>query len=44
MTDGVEDRSADEIIADPNHPIYKIMLLALTIIGAIYGASSEGMI
>ena len=44
MSEDIEDRSADELIADPNHPIYKIMLLALTIIGAIYGASSEGMI
>jgi hypothetical protein len=44
MTDDVDDRTADEIIADPNHPIWKICLFALAIIGAIYGASSEGMI
>lgn len=44
MSEEIDDRSADEIIADPNHPIYKIILLGLTIIGAIYGASSEGMI
>lgn len=41
MTD---DRDADEILADPSHPIWKIMLLAVTVLGAIYGASSEGMI
>lgn len=40
MTD---DRDADEILADPSHPIWKICLALVGVLAAAWGVSSGAM-
>ena len=38
--DTEEDRGADEILADPSHPIWKIMLALVGVLAAAWGVQS----
>ena len=38
MTD--DDREADEILADPGHPIWKIMMALVAVLAAAWGVTN----
>jgi hypothetical protein len=40
MTD---DRDADEILADPSHPIWKIMLALVAVLAAAWGVQNGSL-
>ena len=39
-----EERDSDEILADPSHPIWKIMMALVAVLAAAWGVSSGGAI
>lgn len=38
-----DELSADEILADPSHPIWKICLMLATVLSVAWGVSNGGM-
>jgi len=38
-----DDREADEILADPSHPIWKICLALVAILAAAWGVQSGAL-
>ena len=38
-----DDRDADEILADPSHPIWKIMLALVAVLAAAWGVSEGAL-
>jgi len=39
----VDDREADEILADPSHPIWKIMIALVGVLAAAWGVQSGSL-
>jgi hypothetical protein len=38
-----DDRDADEILADPSHPIWKIMFALVAVLASAWGISNGGI-
>jgi hypothetical protein len=38
-----DDREADEILADPSHPIWKIMMALVAVLAAAWGVTQGGI-